>query len=363
MSDEHELVPEELGEWLRGEGPDADIALCTRVRIARNVEGFRFSTQMTEDEAVELERYLSGVLTSSECSEPLTRSGMQDLDDVDRQVLVERHLISRELATTSRASSVALNPTESVSVMVNEEDHLRTQVFRSGLGVDDAFAHAQQLDEWLLTQLPVAFSEEFGFLTSCPTNAGTGLRISVMLHLPGLVWADEIEKATNTAQKIHLAVRGMSGEGSQAVADLYQVSNQVTLGRTEEQLRDDVRAAVGQLVLWERRVRDALLRGDSRARTLDRVFRSLGTLKSARLLTSDECARCLSAIRFGIQQGLVTGIGYPELHRALLLTQRGHLQRQFEDAEAPLKRDQRRADMVRDVFAPARATRDPADAG
>jgi protein arginine kinase len=280
----------ELGEWLRGDGPEADIAICTRVRFARNVEGFRFSPQMTDDEAIELERYIAGVLTDPSCPDELTCSRMQELDDVDRLILVEKHLISRELASAHRASGVALDHRESVSVMVNEEDHIRAQIFRSGLGVDEAFAHARNLDEWLLSRLPAAFSEEFGFLTSCPTNTGTGMRISVMLHLPGLVWADEIEKATHTSQKIHLAVRGMSGEGSQAVADLYQVSNQVTLGRTEDQLRDDVRAAVTQLVQWERKVREALLRGDSRARTLDRVGRALGVLQNAHLLNSDECA-------------------------------------------------------------------------
>ena len=348
-----------LGEWLRGEGSEVDIALCTRVRFARNIDGFRFAGLMEAEEAEELDQFLAGILTSGACVEQLTREHINTLGDVEREVLVERHLISQELASAKRACSVFLNANESVSVMVNEEDHLRVQVFRSGLGIAEAFSRARLLDEWVLSNVPVAFSEEFGFLTSCPTNTGTGMRISVMLHLPGLVWSEEIEKATHTAQKIHLAVRGMSGEGSQAVSDLYQVSNQVTLGRSEEQIRDEVEQAVGQVVTWERKVRDALLRGERRTRTLDRVFRSLGTLQQARLLSSDECATCLSAIRFGIQQGLITGIGYPELHRALLLSQRAHLRQKFTDAEDPTRRDHHRANLVRELFAAARPTRDP----
>ncbi|MCC6671347.1 MAG: protein arginine kinase [Planctomycetes bacterium] len=352
----------QLGEWLHGEGPNSDIAVCTRVRFARNVRGFRFSTLMDGEEAKELVAYIDTELTRADFlgeeypdtpeNRTLRALELGSLEDLDRRLLVERHLISRELAGLERARSVAVNPTESVAIMVNEEDHLRAQTFRSGFRLEDAYRRAELLDEALLRRLPLAFSEEFGFLTACPTNTGTGLRVSVMLHLPGLVWADEIEKATSTAQKIHLAVRGLYGEGSRALGDFYQVSNQVTLGRTEEQLLEDVHKAVERLIAWEREARAALLRGEAQVRTEDRVFRALGTLERARTLTSEEALTFLSAVRLGVQQGLIEGIGIPQLNRALLLSQPAHLQRLCMEKLSPVERDQRRAALIRDLLRP-----------
>jgi protein arginine kinase len=196
----------------------------------------------------------------------------------------------------------------------------------------------------------MAWSEEFGFLTSCPTNTGTGLRLSVMLHLPGLVWSEEVERATNVAQKIHLAVRGLYGEGSRALGDFYQVSNQVTLGRDERQIQGDVFLAVGRMVQWEREVRDALLRGAARTRTLDRVHRALGTLERAQILTSEEALGCLSALRFGVEEELLPDIVVADINRALLLSQPGHLQRHTKERLQPDERDQRRAQLLREVL-------------
>ena len=337
------------GEWLQGKGPDADIAICTRVRLARNLQGFHFSTRQTEAEAKELVDFVLSRLQQG-LPEQLQTVDLESLDDVERMVLVERHLISRELAGSRRARSVAINPAESVALMINEEDHLRAQVFQSGLQTEGAWQRAEALDEALMQRLPLAWSEEFGFLTSCPTNTGTGLRLSVMVHLPGLVWADEIEKATNTAQKIHLAVRGLYGEGSRALGDFYQVSNQVTLGRSEQQILADVQLAVGKMVQWERDVREALLRGAARNRTLDRVHRALGTLERAQILSSEEALNCLSALRMGVHHGLLEGFDVQSLNKALLLSQPGHLQRHTRERLTPEERDLRRARLLRQVL-------------
>jgi protein arginine kinase len=337
----------ELGEWLRGTGPEGDIALCTRVRVARNVQGYSFSACLGENEARELTTFLGGHLVHLDTDDPLKVIDLLDLPELDRQMLMERHLISRDHATSDRPRSVAVNVGESVSIMVNEEDHLRAQVFRSGFEVPDAYAAAETLDAALMSALPIAFSEEFGFLTTCPTNTGTGLRVSVMLHLPGLVWAEEIEKATSTAQKIHLAVRGLYGEGSRALGDFYQVSNQVTLGRGENQILQDVEAAVTRMISWEREVREALLKGRARLRTLDRVQRARGTLERAHILTSEETMTCLSAVRFGVQQGLSEDLNAAQLNRALLLSQPAHLQRLAQETLAPEERDERRAMLIR----------------
>ncbi len=338
------------GEWLKGDGPQNDIAICTRVRLARNLQGFRFSPRLEADEAKQLTEYVVQRLAAPGLPDELAVVDLPLLEEIERTVLVERHLISREQATSKKARSVAINAEESVALMVNEEDHLRLQVFQSGLSTEAAWKHAEQVDEALMQRLPLAYSEEFGFLTSCPTNTGTGMRLSVMLHLPGLVWAEEIEKATNTAQKIHLAVRGLYGEGSKALGDFYQVSNQVTLGRTEQQLQSDVQLAVSRVVQWEREVRDALLRGSARPRTLDRVHRALGTLERAQILSSEEALGCLSALRFGVHHGVVDGFDVAAINKALLLSQPAHLQRFTKERLEPEERDQRRAKLLREIL-------------
>jgi protein arginine kinase len=339
-----------LGEWLQGTGPDSDIAVCTRVRLARNVQEYRFSPKLEQRESEDLNSFLVRQFEGLRLDEKLSVLDVNSLDELERQLLMERHLISRDHASARRPRSVAINETESVAVMINEEDHIRAQVFQSGFQLQAAFARAERLDEAIMQNVPLAFSEEFGFLTSCPTNAGTGLRVSVMLHLPGLVWANEIEKATNTAQKIHLAVRGLYGEGSRALGDFYQVSNQVTLGRSEQQILDDVGTAVARLVSWEREVRQALLQGEPEIRTLDRIYRSLGVLERARILTSEEALNCLSAVRFGVQQGQLERLELPPLNRALLLCQPAHLQRVTQQRLSPDERDRHRAELLRRVL-------------
>lgn len=338
------------GAWLRGTGPDSDIAICTRVRLARNLVGYHFTPRLEEGEARRLCDFVIDRLQKPGLPESLAVVDLDSIDELDRSVLVERHLISRDLASSRRPRAAAIDTKESVAIMVNEEDHLRMQVFESGLDLAGAWQRAERLDDALIQRLPIAWSEEFGFQTSCPTNTGTGLRVSVMLHLPGLVWSDDIERATNVAQKIHLAVRGLYGEGSRALGDFYQVSNQITLGRDEQQILDDVKLAVGRLVTWEREVRQALLRGAARARTLDRIHRALGTIERAQILTSEECLGCLSALRFGLEEEILSGFAVADVNRALLMSQPGHLQRdsrQRLDAEA---RDERRARLVREIL-------------
>lgn len=342
----------DVGAWLQGNGDESDIAICTRVRFARNVKGFRFSTCMAQEEAVELTQYLQRQLTQPDFIESLSVRDVESLDDLDRRLLLERHLISRELVQADRPRFVAINESESISVMVNEEDHIRAQVFQSGHSIRGAYQRAEDLDSALMGRVPIAFSEEFGFLTACPTNTGTGLRVSVMLHLPGLVWADEIEKSTHAAQKTNMAVRGLYGEGSRATGDFYQVSNQITLGRTEDEILSDVQALVDSLLATERKVREALLVGDRRERTLDRIFRGLGTLERAHILSTEEALSCLSAVRFGIQQDLIDGIELAMVNQALLLAQPAHLQQLSSGPLAAEERDQRRATLMRKILEP-----------
>lgn len=340
----------EPGAWLHGTGPENDIAICTRVRLARNLQGFPFAPSLKDDDSEHLYDFITERLTKPGLPESLSIHDLEPIEELERSMLVERHLISRELASSSRYTGVAVDADESVAIMINEEDHLRIQVFGSGLQPDAIWARSQRLDDTLMQRLPLAWSEEFGFLTSCPTNTGTGLRLSVMLHLPGLVWSEEIEKATNVAQKISLAVRGLYGEGSRALGDFYQVSNQITLGRNESQIQDDVMLAVSRIVQWEREVRTALLRGAARVRTLDRVHRAMGILERAQILTSEEALGCLSALRFGIHAQLVEGFTIEAVNKALLLSQPAHLQRYTHQVLQPEERDQRRAQLLRELL-------------
>lgn len=352
MTDAPFSVPDNFqpGEWLRGQGQDADIAICTRVRLARNVHGFGFYPTMQTEDAAELVAVLNRALTRPDFPERLRIVDLTSLDEIERSVLMERHLISRDLAGSERPRSVAVNEQESVSVMVNEEDHVRAQVFQSGFAVQPTYDRAERLDDAMMAEVPYAFSEELGFLTSCPTNVGTGLRLSVMLHLPGLVWADEIDKATATIQKISLAVRGLYGEGSRALGDFYQVSNQVTLGKSERDIVRDVGSAVERLMTWEREVREALLRGESKSRTLDRIHRALGLLERAHILSSEEALNLLSAVRFGVHAGLIEGLGVREINVALLLSQPAHLQRMHQTALTAEQRDEHRATLMRGIL-------------
>lgn len=338
------------GAWLQGTGPDSDIAICTRARLARNLQGFAFSPTLEDEESERLYSYIVDRLEQPGLPEQLNVVDLDPVDDLERSMLVERHLISRELASCERHTGVAVDYDESVAIMINEEDHLRAQVFSSGLQPDDVWQRIERLDDALMQRLPMAWSEEFGFLTSCPTNTGTGLRLSVMLHLPGLVWSEDVDRATNVCQKIHLAVRGLYGEGSRALGDFYQVSNQITLGRDEARIREDVMLAVGRIVKWEQDVREALLRGSARVKTLDRVHRALGTLERAQILTSEEALGCLSALRFGVHTGLVDGFDPQNVNRALLLSQPAHLQRYTRETLAPEERDQRRAQLLRELL-------------
>ncbi|HTN75514.1 MAG TPA: ATP--guanido phosphotransferase, partial [Pirellulaceae bacterium] len=230
----------QCGEWLRGSGPESDIVISTRVRLARNLADFPFIRRCTEQDRVAIEKHLrEGIDRVGPWSGKLTYVNVASLAAVDRQFLMERQLISRELSDAEGARGVAIDNDETFSVMVNEEDHLRLQVMHSGLDLKAAWDQINEIDNLLEERVNYAFHEQLGYLTACPTNVGTGLRVSVMLHLPALVITRQIDKVFRSLQKISLAVRGLYGEGSQAMGDFYQISNQITLGRRRSDLRPD----------------------------------------------------------------------------------------------------------------------------
>ncbi len=318
------------GEWLKGNGPESDIVISSRIRLARNLADFPFISRATDVDRAEIEKILHGRV------EALRESGkapadslylkVSELAEVDRQFLVERQLISREHAESEGARAVVIDPAERFSVMINEEDHLRIQVMQSGLALGEAWEHINRLDDLIEEQVTYAFNERLGYLTACPTNTGTGVRVSVMLHLPALAITRQIEKVFKSLHKINLAVRGLYGEGSQATGDFYQISNQVTLGQTEEDLAKKVADVVPVLIDYERQARDFLIR-ESQETLHDRVSRAFGILRTAQTITSEETMALLSSVRMGINLGLIGELAIPTVNKLLIHTQPAHLQK------------------------------------
>src|SRR5438874_7458984 len=268
------------GEWLRGTGPESDIVISSRIRLARNLAAFPFTNRASAHQKAEIEALLRERIAKLDLPAPLQYLNVAGLALLDRQFLVERQLISREHSNADGPRGVAFDDRESVSLMVNEEDQLRLQVMRSGLALDDAWQDIDRVDDLLEQKISYAFSEDFGYLTACPTNVGTGMRASVMLHLPVLEMTKHIEKVFRALQKINLAVRGLYGEGSRASGSFYQISNQVTLGKSEATILSEIREVIPQIIKYERHARNSLLR-ENRQALQDKISRAHGTLCSA----------------------------------------------------------------------------------
>lgn len=328
--EEQTLCLEELartsGEWLRAEGPESDIVISTRIRLARNVAGFPFMTQADDDIRRQLVDSLRTTIAATDCGQHLQFVDVAALDDIDKQLLVERQLISRELAQSEGPRGVVIGEGEHVSIMLNEEDHVRIQVLHSGLALEKTWEQINDLDNSLEARTSFAFDEELGYLTACPTNVGTGIRVSVMLHLPALRITREIQKVHQAAQKINLAVRGLYGEGSQAMGDFYQISNQITLGCSEQDLLDNLAEVVPNILGYERRVRDLLCR-DNKAQLDDQIARAMGILTSARSISSEETMHLLSSVRLGVNLGLVPEVTIATVNELFIHTQPSHLQK------------------------------------
>lgn len=325
------------GAWLCGTGPEADIVISSRIRLARNIAQYPFLSRADSSTRTEIAKSLRKHLGEVTVGGSLEYIDVQELDAIDRLLLMERQIISRELADANGARGVAVSGQETISVMVNEEDHLRMQVIRSGFDLERSWERANELDDEIEEHVTYAFSDTLGYLTACPTNVGTGIRVSVMMHLPGLVYTKEIQKVYQALQKISLAVRGLYGEGSQATGDFYQISNQITLGQSETGLLEKIREVVENIIGYERRVREALM-GQDRSKVNDRVSRSLGTLRSAHQITSEEALSHLSNVRLGVNMGLLDDIEIGTVNDLFMHTQPAHLQKIQGE---PLDKDER----------------------
>jgi protein arginine kinase len=314
------------GEWLRGSGPESDIVISSRIRLARNLAEFPFISRASQADRTEIESLLRDRVLQIQESGELEYVNVNELKGIDRQFLVERQLISREHAESEGARGVAIDRAEQVSLMINEEDHLRIQVMHSGLDLEAAWKQIDRIDSLIAEQVIFAFHPKLGYLTACPTNVGTGVRVSVMLHLPALVITRQIDKVFRSLQKISLAVRGLYGEGSQAMGDFYQISNQITLGKSEIDLVKQVGDIVPVLIDYERQARDFLVR-NSHENLHDKISRAYGILRTAQTISSEETMHLLSSVRMGVNLGLISDLQIPTLNELFIHTQPAHLQK------------------------------------
>jgi protein arginine kinase len=335
------------GEWLRGSGPMSEIVISSRIRLARNVAGSPFLSKCTRHQRQAVEAKVRETILNARIANETLYVDLEAAPELDRQLLVERHLISKPHATAEGARGVAVGENETVSIMVNEEDHLRLQVLRSGLQLEEAWEQINKIDDALESKLDWAFNPRFGYLTACPTNVGTGIRVSVMLHLPALKLTGEIEKVFRAAKDMRLAVRGLYGEGTEATGDFYQISNQTTLGKSEEEIISDFKhLVIPKIIDYEHHARKTLT-NDKTVALDDKVCRALGILRTARLIASEETLQLLSHLRMGVNLGRIKDLDIRTINELFLLTQSAHLQKiQGRKLEGDVRRAAR-ADFIR----------------
>ncbi|WP_101847085.1 protein arginine kinase [Halobacillus sp. Marseille-P3879] len=344
-----QFINEAISPWMKEDGPDSDIVMSSRIRLARNFQKYPFPIISSEDRMKEIldffkQEYKGQSFRDYKDFEVVE---MSELQQIEKRVLVEKHLISPHLTDHSKNSASLISQNEQVSIMINEEDHIRIQLYFPGFQLDRALEQASQLDDWLEEKVDYAFDENRGYLTACPTNVGTGMRASVMMHLPALAMTQQINRMTPAINQLGLVVRGIYGEGSEALGNIFQISNQITLGKSEEDIVEDLHSVVRQLIDQERKARQTLMHR-SGMQIEDRVFRSYGVLKHSRIIESKEAANCLSDLRLGIDLGFIDHIPKTILNELMVLTQPGFLQQYAKETLSPAERDIRRASLIRE---------------
>ncbi len=335
------------GEWLSGGGPLSDVVISSRIRLARNLASFPFLSKADEGQRRQIYRLLYERISQTDLGSRVVFVDIEEVAELDRQVLVERHLISRQHAEAEGTRGVAVTPQETVALMINEEDHLRIQVIRSGLQLRELWDEINRIDDQLQERIDFAFHERYGFLTACPTNVGTGIRVSVMLHLPALQLTGELEKVSRAARDMRLAVRGLHGEGTAATGDFYQVSNQTTLGKREVDIIDEFcDTVIPRIVNYEKLAREVLVR-ERVAALDDKIFRAYGTLENARTLSTEETLYLLSHLRMGVNMGRLPNVPLTTINELFIKTQPAHLQKLKGTALDGEQRSIARAEYIR----------------
>jgi len=345
-----EQFVEKPARWLEADGNEAAVVISSRVRLARNIANLQYPGRATPDVHSRVKDFIQTALDSGGLLNTGTLYDSQAVNELDRSFLIERHLISPEFMREKADRAIYISADESVSIMINEEDHLRIQSFQSGLEIKAAMENAEKFDSEIGGKLDYDYSNDYGFLTSCPTNVGTGLRTSVLIHLPGLVLTNEIDAVISQITKLGLAVRGFYGEGTDVLGNLFQISNQTTLGRKEEDIIGSLEEVSRQLIGHEENARTTLIR-DAGEEIKDKIWRAYGILKHARVLTSEEAMNLLSAVRLGVAMGILDMLPMRLVNEIMLLIQPAHLQKLLNKQLSPSDRDGKRAELVRSRFA------------
>ncbi len=330
-----------LSRWMEGGGPDTDTVISSRVRAARNLEGHSFPCLASGNETGAVLEKISRAASGQQDLSDFTYWPMDELSELEKQALVEKHLISLFLARESKNGALMLRRDEAVSLMINEEDHLRIQAILPGLQLEEAWREAGRCDDILEAELEYAFDERYGYLTACPTNIGTGLRASVMLHLPALIMTGQINRFLGALSQVGLTVRGLYGEGTEIIGNIVQVSNQVTLGQSEGEIISNLYSVIRQVIEQEQNARQALL-DKKRADLADKAWRSLGLLKHARVMSSQEAIQLISDLRLGYDLGLIKETDHKLLNELLVIIRPGCLQllagRELNNSERNIER-------------------------
>jgi protein arginine kinase len=346
MKDLHEFLVSPA-ETARRHGPHDRIVMSSRVRLARNLKDAAFPGWAKKPERVKILETIRPAVESLPEMKDAFSEAMDNLGALDKQILVERHLISREHAAKSSGSGLVLNREETFCVMINEEDHLRMQALRPGLQLKQAWNAIDHLDSELEKKLDYAFDGDLGYLTACPTNLGTGIRVSAMLHLPGLVLGEQINPIIQSVNKLGLAVRGLYGEGTEALGNVFQVSNQMTLGENEPAIVERLEKVLSQIIEHEENARQTLLEKKTKV-VFNHIGRAYGILANAHSISSKETMNLLSLMRLGVDMGLFPGAERSLVDELFLVTQPAHLQKKLSDKLTAEERDLIRADMVRE---------------
>jgi len=333
-------------EWLKGSGPNSDIVISSRIRLARNLTTHPFPHWAGRKQSDYVLWKIEKVVAKVDLLKNISVFKMLEMDNIDKQFLVEMHLMSYELAQKKNANAVMIDPNGIISIMINEEDHMRVQVMQSGFNIYEAWNIIDRIDNELAKELNFAFSSEWGYLTACPTNTGTGMRGSVMLHLPALVMTKNINRVLAAIAKLSFTTRGLYGEGTQATGNFFQISNQVSLGHSEEEIIDNINGLIRQIIEQEQQAREFLL-ANNRPMLEDRVNRSFGILKSAYIISSQETVELLSLVRLGCDLGMVKDIDRRTINELFISTQPAHLQKLENKKLSQSDRDIKRAELIR----------------
>lgn len=349
-----EILEKNLSRWASQEGPEGDIVLSSRIRLARNLNGILFPRFANEAaQRVVLDSVRQAAEKSQKTGFNWSFIPLAEVSPLERGAMVERHLISPNQAEDVKYKAVMVSPDEIISIMVNEEDHLRIQVILPGLDLEKAWEMASQIDDILEQYLDFAFSDKIGYLTACPTNVGTGLRASAMLHLPALTMTNQIRRLVAASSQLGLAVRGIYGEGTEAMGNLYQISNQITLGQSEAEIIQHLAAVTRQIIEQERNTRQAMME-QSKVLLEDRIGRALGVLAHARRMDTQEAMQLLSDLRLGVDLNLVHGLPRRKVDQLMMAVWPALLQKIMGQELGPEERDLRRAALIRECVAGAR---------